>query len=184
VRINQHTTVDTHPYWLTRRTLDSGTILGNGIQTEITRDCPGLRDQVEFPETRKRHAAAYRECGQLVQYGRTFNVKPIGSGPANAGADRNRSLADQADPATDEMLLPQLDDGITLLDVEGGPRRPDPTVARARPPPPTRRARLLGRRKRARNDDNAAPRSPQPAVARPDSCRTWVHRLPTLRRRL
>ena len=36
------------------------------------------------------------------------------------GADRNRSLADQADPATDEMLLPQLDDGITLLDVRGG----------------------------------------------------------------
>ena len=36
------------------------------------------------------------------------------------GADRNRSLADQADPATEEMLLPQLDDGITLLDVEGG----------------------------------------------------------------
>ena len=36
------------------------------------------------------------------------------------GADRNRSLADQADPATDEMLLPQLDDGITLLNVEGG----------------------------------------------------------------
>ncbi|ELY75882.1 hypothetical protein [Natrinema gari] len=36
------------------------------------------------------------------------------------GADRNRSLADQADPATDEMLLPSLSDGITLLDVEGG----------------------------------------------------------------
>ncbi|WP_394339050.1 hypothetical protein [Halosimplex salinum] len=35
------------------------------------------------------------------------------------GADRNRSLADQADPATDEMLLPSLGDGITLLDVEG-----------------------------------------------------------------
>jgi len=35
------------------------------------------------------------------------------------GADRNRSLADQADPTTDEMLLPSLDDGITLLDVEG-----------------------------------------------------------------
>ncbi len=34
------------------------------------------------------------------------------------GADRNQSLADQADPATDEMLLPSLDDGITLLDVE------------------------------------------------------------------
>ncbi|WP_255152847.1 hypothetical protein [Halorarius halobius] len=36
------------------------------------------------------------------------------------GADRNRSLADQADPATDEMLLPSLGDGITLLDVERG----------------------------------------------------------------
>ncbi|MFC4247879.1 hypothetical protein ACFOZ7_13120 [Natribaculum luteum] len=36
------------------------------------------------------------------------------------GADRNRSLADQADPATEEMLLPSLEDGITLLDVEGG----------------------------------------------------------------
>ncbi|MDB9235901.1 hypothetical protein [Halorubrum ezzemoulense] len=36
------------------------------------------------------------------------------------GADRNRPLADQADPGTDEMLLPSLNDGITLLDVEGG----------------------------------------------------------------
>ena len=36
------------------------------------------------------------------------------------GADRNRSLADQADSATDEILLPQFDDGVTLLDVEGG----------------------------------------------------------------
>ena len=35
------------------------------------------------------------------------------------GADRNRSLANQANRATDEMLLPSLDDGITLLDVEG-----------------------------------------------------------------
>lgn len=36
------------------------------------------------------------------------------------GADRNRSLADQSDPVTEEMLLPSLDDGITLLDVESG----------------------------------------------------------------
>lgn len=36
------------------------------------------------------------------------------------GADRNQSLADQADPATEEMLLPSVEDGITLLDVEGG----------------------------------------------------------------
>lgn len=36
------------------------------------------------------------------------------------GAERNRTLADQADPASDEMLLPLLDDGVTLLDVDGG----------------------------------------------------------------
>ena len=36
------------------------------------------------------------------------------------GADRNRTLADQADPATEAMLLPSLDDGITLLDIDGG----------------------------------------------------------------
>ena len=35
------------------------------------------------------------------------------------GADRNRSLQGKADLATDEMLLPSLNDGITLLDVEG-----------------------------------------------------------------
>ena len=35
------------------------------------------------------------------------------------GAGRNRSLADQADLATDEILLPSLDDDITLLDMEG-----------------------------------------------------------------
>ena len=36
------------------------------------------------------------------------------------GADRDRSLADHMEPATDEMLLPRLGDGITLLDIEGG----------------------------------------------------------------
>jgi len=34
-------------------------------------------------------------------------------------ADRNQNLANQADPATDGMLLPSLEDGITLLDVDG-----------------------------------------------------------------
>ncbi|EMA72659.1 hypothetical protein C462_00617 [Halorubrum distributum JCM 13916] len=29
------------------------------------------------------------------------------------GADRNLGLADQADPATDEMLLPSLDDVLS-----------------------------------------------------------------------
>ncbi|MDT3435956.1 hypothetical protein [Haloarcula sp. 1CSR25-25] len=35
------------------------------------------------------------------------------------GADRNQSIADRADRATDDALLPSLSDGITLLDVEG-----------------------------------------------------------------
>jgi len=35
------------------------------------------------------------------------------------GAERNQSLADRADPATDDILLPSLEDGITLLDVDG-----------------------------------------------------------------
>jgi hypothetical protein len=36
------------------------------------------------------------------------------------GADRDGSLADQTDPIVYKMLLPELDDGITLLNVEGG----------------------------------------------------------------
>ena len=36
------------------------------------------------------------------------------------GAVPNRTLTDHGDPAIDQMLLPPLDDGITLLDVEGG----------------------------------------------------------------
>ena len=35
------------------------------------------------------------------------------------GTDRNQSLADRADPATDDILLPSLDNGITLLDING-----------------------------------------------------------------
>ena len=34
-------------------------------------------------------------------------------------ADRNRTLADQADSTADGMLLPSLEDGVTLLDIEG-----------------------------------------------------------------
>jgi hypothetical protein len=35
------------------------------------------------------------------------------------GADRNQSLANRADPTSDDILLPSLDDGITLLDING-----------------------------------------------------------------
>jgi len=40
--------------------------------------------------------------------------------PPTRDVDRNRSVADRADRATEETLLPSLADGITLLDVEGG----------------------------------------------------------------
>jgi hypothetical protein len=36
------------------------------------------------------------------------------------GANRNQDLVDRADPASEHRLLPSLDDGITLLDVDGG----------------------------------------------------------------
>ncbi|WP_425438192.1 hypothetical protein [Natronorubrum halalkaliphilum] len=35
------------------------------------------------------------------------------------GADRNRDLVKRADPASDDLLLPSLEDGITLLDIDG-----------------------------------------------------------------
>ena len=35
------------------------------------------------------------------------------------GADQNRAIADQSDLATEDVLLPSLDTGITLLDIEG-----------------------------------------------------------------
>ena len=34
-------------------------------------------------------------------------------------AERNRTLVNQSDPTADRMLLPSLEDGITLLDIEG-----------------------------------------------------------------
>lgn len=35
------------------------------------------------------------------------------------GADRNQSLSRQSEPASDDILLPSLEDGITLLDIDG-----------------------------------------------------------------
>jgi len=58
------------------------------------------------------------------------------------GADRNQALADQTDPTTEEMLLPQLDDGITLLDVEGGRGVLILQSLVLDHPPPQRRTRL------------------------------------------
>jgi len=64
----------------------SGNVLGKGrTMVEIRCPSPVLHTFQPFPETRKRHAAAYRERRQLVEYGRTLNVEPIGSGPADTG---------------------------------------------------------------------------------------------------
>ena len=40
-----------------------------------------------FPETWKRHAAAYRGCGHLVEYVQALDidVEPIGGGAADTG---------------------------------------------------------------------------------------------------
>jgi len=83
------------------------------------------------------------------------------------------------------MLLPQLDDGITLLDVEGG--RGVPILQSL----VLDHLLLLHDGPAFWVDANGhattatlAQISPSQRFARPDSCRTWVHRLPTLRRRL
>jgi hypothetical protein len=39
--------------------------------------------------------------------------------PPTRGADRNRNLVDRADPTSEPLLLPTLEDGLTLLDVAG-----------------------------------------------------------------
>lgn len=45
---------------------------------------------------------------------------PLSVAQPTRDADRNQALAERADPATGEMLLPSLEPGLTLLDVEGG----------------------------------------------------------------
>ena len=66
---------------------NSGNSLGNSQTSSETRRLRvGYILSRAFPETRKRHAAAYRECRQLVEYGRTLNVEPIGGGPADTGS--------------------------------------------------------------------------------------------------
>jgi hypothetical protein len=64
----------------------SGNVLGNGrTMVEIRCLSTVLHTLQPFPETRKHHAAAYRERRQLVEYGKTLNDEPIGGGPANTG---------------------------------------------------------------------------------------------------
>ena len=48
-----------------------------------------------------------------------LDSNPLAVEQPTRGADRNEKLANQADPAADKMLLPSLEEGITLLDVDG-----------------------------------------------------------------
>jgi len=41
----------------------------------------------------------------------------LGVDQPTRGADQNRAIADHTDPATEDVLLPSLEAGITLLDV-------------------------------------------------------------------
>jgi len=48
-----------------------------------------------------------------------LDSNPLAVKQPTRGADRNEKPANQADPAADKMLLPSLEEGITLLDVDG-----------------------------------------------------------------
>ena len=48
-----------------------------------------------------------------------LDSNPLAVEQPTRGSDRNKKLANRADPATDKMLLPSLEDGITLLDIDG-----------------------------------------------------------------
>ena len=50
----------------------------------------------------------------------TSTSNRLASDPPTRGADRNQNLVDRVDSTTDDLLLPSLDDGITLLDIDGG----------------------------------------------------------------
>jgi len=49
----------------------------------------------------------------------TSSLNRLAVNQPTRGAERNQTLADQADPAAEDLLLPSLDDGTTLLDVDG-----------------------------------------------------------------
>lgn len=46
--------------------------------------------------------------------------EPLRADQPTRSADENRDLVERADPATDDRLLPSLDDGITLLEIDDG----------------------------------------------------------------
>jgi hypothetical protein len=103
--------------------VDSGTGFGNDGAVQHDRQL----------SVRAPHVRPFLNYGtdtpRLIGYGRLEpdmprNVTPMATRvaedqPPRTGA-HTQSLADHAAPATDERRLPTLDDGITLLDIEGG----------------------------------------------------------------
>jgi hypothetical protein len=45
--------------------------------------------------------------------------RPLGVSRPTRGSERNQDLVNKADPSSDDLLLPSLNNGITLLDVDG-----------------------------------------------------------------
>ena len=45
--------------------------------------------------------------------------RPLVANRPTRGSERNQNLVNKADPSSDDLLLPSLNDGITLLDVDG-----------------------------------------------------------------
>jgi len=45
--------------------------------------------------------------------------RPLAVSRSTRGSERNQDLVNKADPSSDDLLLPSLNDGITLLDVDG-----------------------------------------------------------------
>ena len=86
---NQHIAPSNPECWLTKAVLDepdSGNILGNSQSSAKTRRMRMDHHLFRiFPETRKRHATAYRTCRHSVGYGRTLNVQSIGGGTSDSG---------------------------------------------------------------------------------------------------
>jgi hypothetical protein len=47
------------------------------------------------------------------------SARPLAVSRSTRGSERNKDLVNKADPSSDDPLLPSLNDGITLLDVDG-----------------------------------------------------------------
>jgi len=100
--------------------LDSGDVRGSGREKRN----PGHSNLLEIATVGflKRGSDTPRLIGFVALYSPMPDKSPsnrLEVAQPTRGADRNRSITSHPDPATDDVLLPSLDDGITLLDVDG-----------------------------------------------------------------